>query len=166
MTLKTKVSSMTRPGERAWKENTTTFDRVRNVVLAVSEPRPAEYIAEEAAVSVETTRNHLDSLVDCLLVLGHNAGDQTLYSPDPLYTRFQTIRSLLNAHDRDGLIGIRDELQAKIDAWSDEYGVDYPESLRSHGDTTDSPQDTNHIHDTAKEWELVEHRLSIVTEAI
>ncbi len=71
-----------------------------------------------------------------------------------------------SAHDRDGLIGIRDELQAKINAWSDEYGVESPESLRSHGDTTDSPQDTNHIHDTAKEWELVEHRLSIVTEAI
>jgi hypothetical protein len=41
---------MTRPGERAWTENTTTFDRVRSVVLALSKPQSAEYIADEAVV--------------------------------------------------------------------------------------------------------------------
>lgn len=133
---------MSRPGERAWKENTTALDRVRSVVLAVSEPRPAEYIAEEAAVSVETARNHLESLVELAVVLEHNTDNQSLYSPDPLYTQFQTLHTLVDAHDRDGLIELRDELQAQIDAWRDEYGVDSPDTLRDRDDTLESSRDT------------------------
>jgi len=77
---------------------------------------------------------------------------------DPLYARFQTIRTLLDAaHDRDGFIDIRDELQAQIDAGQNEYSVDSPEVLRSHGAPTDSPQDTDRLRETANEWELVEY---------
>lgn len=115
---------------------------------------------------VETTRNHLDSLVEIAVVLEHDTGDQHFYSPDPLHTRFKTIRTLLDAHDRGELIEIRDELQAQIDAWRDECGVESPEALRGHGDAGDPPRDTDHLHGTVNEWELVEHRLSIVTEAI
>lgn len=129
---------MVRPGQKAWTEHTTPFDRVRTVVLTVPEPRSVEYISEEAAVSVETARNHLESLVELAVVLEHDGGDQPAYSPDPLYTRFQTIRSLLDAYDRDGLIEIRDDLQTQINAWQNEYGVDSPEALRSHGDVVDS----------------------------
>lgn len=101
------------------------------------------YIAEETAVPVEIARDHLDSLVECSVVLKDAAGDQPVYSPDSLYTRFQTLRSLLDAHDRDELIEIRDELQTQIDTWRDEYGVDSPDVLRAHGDAADSPQDTD-----------------------
>ena len=76
-----------------------------------------EYIAQEAVVSIKTTRNRLDNLVDLAVVIEYNAGDQPVYAPDPLYIRFQTIHSLIDAHERDGLINIRDELQAQIDAW-------------------------------------------------
>jgi len=88
------------------------------------------------------------------------------YSTTRLYTRFQTIRTLLDAHDRDGLIKIRDELQAQIDAWKNECGVDSPDMLRNHAATSESPKDTGEIHEMADEWELVEHRLSIVTDVI
>lgn len=138
--------SMAGGGEETWKEHTSLLDRVRSVVLCLSEPRSAEYIANEAAVSIETAETHLDSLVELAVVLEHNVGDQPMYSPDPLYTRFQTIRYLLDAHDRDGLIETHDELQAQIDAWRDEYGVDSPEVLRGHGDAADSPQDTDRLH--------------------
>lgn len=57
-------------------------------------------------------------------------------------------------------------MQAQIDVWRDEYGVDTSEALRAHGDAADSPQDTISPHQTANEWELVEHRLDIVTDAI
>jgi hypothetical protein len=38
--------------------------------------------------------------------------------------------------------------------------------LRNHAATSESPKDTGEIHETADEWELVEHRLSIVTDVI
>lgn len=100
------------------------------------------------------------------VVLEHNAGDQPVYSPDPFYTRFQTTRTLLDNHDCDGLIDLRNELQAQIDAWQDEYGVEFPKELRGHEDAGDPPQDTDGVHATANEWDLVENRLSIVTDAI
>jgi predicted ArsR family transcriptional regulator len=73
---------MTRPGERAWKENKTTVERVWSVVFAVSGPRSAEDMADEATVSVETARNHLDSLglVELTAVLERNQGVIQLFT--------------------------------------------------------------------------------------
>lgn len=157
---------MARPGAEAWKSHTSSFDRVRAIVLAVSEPRSAEYIAEEAAVSVETTRDHLDSLVECSVVLEHDEGDQRVYSPDPLYTRFQTIRTLLDDHDRGELIEIRDELQAQIDAWGNEYGVDSLDELEESAMLLESPDSTRDIQRTISEWKLAEYRLNIIIDTI
>lgn len=154
--------SMTRPGEEAWKAHTTPFDRVRSVVQTVSEPRSTEYIAEEAAVSVEVAADHLDSLVECSVVLEHDEGDQPVYSPDPLYTRFQTIRYLLNSHTREELIEIREELQAQIDEWRDEYDVDSPDALRKQATTSSSVVDSTEACQIARDWELAEYRRGIV----
>lgn len=157
---------MARPGEEAWKENSTPFERVRSVVLAVSEPRSADYVANEAAVSEETATSHLDSLVDLTVVLEHDVGDQTKYGPDPLYTRFQTIRDLLDAHDRDGLTEIRDELRDQIETWRSEYSVDSPDALRDRAAERESSPASEEPHQVTHEWELVEHRLSLITDAI
>lgn len=155
---------MTRPGERAWKENTTALDRVRSVVLAVSEPRSVEYIADEAAVSVETTRDHLDGLVELAVVLEHDVGNQPSYAPDPLYTRFQTIRNLITTHEREELSEMRDELQSRIDAWREEYSVDSLEALRDCVTETASIADPGEIRQTVRKWEIAVYRLDILSE--
>ncbi|AUX10200.1 hypothetical protein AArcSl_2580 [Halalkaliarchaeum desulfuricum] len=90
----------------------------------------------------------------------------THYSPDPLHTRIQTLRDLLDQHDRNGLIQLKADLQEQIEEWRDEYGVDSPAALRDRAAETDTAADTRDIKQTARDWELVEYRLSIVEDAI
>lgn len=154
------------PGVEAWKEHTSAFDRVHAIASTVSQPRPASYIADEAHVAENTARNHLERLVDLNILLKSDQDGTTLYSPDPLHTRMQTLRELLEQHDRDELIELKANLQSQITEWRDEYGVDSPDDLRARAADTDTPAQTRKIRTTASDWELVEYRLSIVEDAI
>ncbi|WP_119820057.1 DUF7342 family protein [Halalkaliarchaeum desulfuricum] len=154
------------PGVAAWKEETSAFDRVQSVASTVARPRPASYIAEQAHVAENTARDHLERLVDLNILLKSDEKGTTHYSPDPLHTRIQTLRDLLDQHDRNGLIQLKADLQEQIEEWRDEYGVDSPAALRDRAAETDTAADTRDIKQTARDWELVEYRLSIVEDAI
>ncbi|AUV82539.1 transcriptional regulator [Salinigranum rubrum] len=158
--------SETTPGIEAWKEHTSAFDRVQSIASTVSQPRPASYIADEAHVAENTARKHLKRLVDLNVLLKSERKGTTLYSPDPLHTRMQTLRDLLDQYDRDELIELKAELQSRIEAWRDEYGVDSPTDLRGRAADTETAAQTRDLRSTASDWELVRYRLSIVEDAI
>jgi hypothetical protein len=154
------------PGVEAWKEHTTAFDRVQSVATTVSKPRPVSYIADEAHVAENTARNHLERLVSLNVLLKTEHDDGTLYSPDPLHTRIQTLRDLLEEHDRDGLIELKAEVQSKIEAWETEYNADSPDKLRAGAAKTDTASQTREFRKTASDWELALYRLSVLEDAI
>lgn len=154
------------PGIEVWKQETSAFDRVQSVASTVSQPRPASYIAEQAHVAENTARDHLERLVDLNILLKSDEKGTTQYSSDPLHTRIQTLRDLLNQHDRNGLIQLKADLQEQIEAWREEYGVDSPTSLRNRAAETDTAAETRDIKQTARDWELLEYRLTIVEDAI
>lgn len=157
---------MSDPGIDAWKEQTTAFDRVRSVAQTVTEPRSASWIAEEAAVSENTARDHLQRLVEMNVLRAFEGGATTTYTPDPLHTRMQTLRELIDEYDHDGLIERKEELQRDIQACQDEYGVDSPAELRALAAETETADETATIRQTADDWELTIYRLGIVEEAI
>lgn len=154
------------PGVEAWKKHTSAFDRVQAIASTVSQPRSASYIADEAHVAENTARNHLERLVDLNVLLKSEQNGITLYSPDPLHTRLQTLRELLDQHDRDELIQLKADLQSQINEWRDEYGVDSPEDLRARAADTDTVVQTREFRTTASDWELAVYRLSILEDAI
>lgn len=153
-------------GVESWKKHTTAFDRVQSVASTVSQPRPASYIADEAAVAENTARDHLERLVDLNVLLQSDKDGVTLYSPDPLHTRMQTLRDLLEQHDRDSLIKLKSDLQSQIEGWQSEYDVDSPDELRTRAAKTETSAQTREIRQIASDWGLVEYRLSIVEDAI
>lgn len=153
-------------GVEAWKEHTTAFDRVQSVATTVSQPRSASDIADEAHVAENTARDHLERLVNLNVLLKTERDDGAFYSPDPLHTRIQTLRDLLEEHDRNGLIELKIELQSQIEEWEDDYRVDSPSDLRARATETDTASQTREIKRTASEWELARYRLSILEDAI
>lgn len=153
-------------GVEAWKEHTTAFDRVQSVAATVSRPRPASDIADEAHVAENTARDHLERLVDLNVLLKTERDDGALYAPDPLHTRIQTLRDLLEAHDYDGLIELKAELQSQIEEWKADCDADTPGDLRARAAETDTPAQTRELKETASEWELARYRLSILDDAI
>ncbi|MFD1571231.1 DUF7342 family protein [Halorubrum laminariae] len=156
----------TTDGLEAWIEHTSAFDRVQSVVRSVSEPKPVSYIAEEAHVAENTARDHLERLVELNVLLESESGGTALYSPDPLHVRLQTLRDLLEEHDRDGLIELKADLQVEIEKLSEEYGVDSPDALRKLAAESESAAETSEIRKAASDWELMLYRLSIVEDAI
>ena len=165
--LETKPPAMLESGVEAWKEHADPFERIQAVILGISEPQSATSIADEAAVSVDTARRYLDSLVELTVVREHKVGNQTKYEPDPLYTRLQTVRDLLDSHDRGSLINLRDELQAHIETWRGEYDADSPDALRERAAADGvSAQQASELTQAASDWELARYRLSLVQDAI
>jgi predicted nucleic acid-binding Zn ribbon protein len=154
------------PGVEAWKEQTSAFDRVRSVAGAVSKARPVSYIATEAHVAENTARDHLERLVDMNVLLRRDVGGTAMYEPDPLHTRVQTLRDLLDEYDHDGLLQLKAELQEQVETWNREYGVGSPEALRERAAETDDAAETREIQQTANDWALVRYRLDIVEQAI
>lgn len=154
------------PGVDEWKQHTTAFDRVQSVASTVAEPKPAAYIAEEAHVAENTARDHLERLAEMNVLLRTDRDGTTLYAPDPLHTRMQTLRDLLEAHDHDGLLDLKANLQAEIETWQESYGASSPVDLRKQAANTDDAAATREIRQIAREWELVDYRLDIVEDAI
>ncbi|WP_227379103.1 DUF7342 family protein [Haladaptatus halobius] len=76
------------------ERKSSAFDRVCSLAVTLSQPRTADWIADQALVAGNTARDHLQRLVE-MNVLQTVWGEQaTLYQPDPLYTRMRALRDL------------------------------------------------------------------------
>lgn len=154
------------PGVDAWKAHTTAFDRVQSVATTVSKPRSVSYIADAAHVSENTARSHLERLVSLNVLVKAERDEGAHYAPDPLHTRIQTLRDLLDAHDREGLIDLKIALQSRIEDWQAEYSADTPDDLRARAASSETTTQTRALKNTAREWELARYRLSVLEDAI
>lgn len=153
-------------GDETWKAHTSAFDRVRSVAGSLQEPRSAAWIAEEALVSENTARDHLERLVEMNVLLEVPRDGGTSYAPDPLHTRLQTVRDLLEAYDHDELLALQADLQEQLEAWREQHGVDSPDGLRERAAGVDTAEDTRRLRRIADDWELTRYRLTIVRDAV
>lgn len=153
-------------GVELWKKHQSAFDRVRSIAVTLSEPRPADWIAQEAHVASNTARDHLNRLVE-MNVLQEISGEGAIqYRPDPLYTRLRVLRELLEDRTHDDLIELRATLQEDIETWRAEYNADAPSELRTQAASAETADETRTLRRTANDWELVRYRLRLVEDAI
>lgn len=152
---------------QTWKDHATAFNRVKSVTMTVMEPRSASWIAEEAAVSPNTARNHLRQFTDLGVVTATDDDGIRQYYPDPLYTRLQGVRESLEEMSKQQLSEYAAELKDDIEAWRTEYDADSPDALRVRATADDvSAEQTSDLVQTASDWELAQYRLSLVRDAI
>lgn len=149
-----------------WKEETTAFDRVSSVAETLEEPRSAGWIADEAAVAENTARKHLARLESLGVMRSIDEEATTLYKPDPLYLRMQSLREVLDDHDLDGLIEKKAELRESVEELKADYDAEEPDALRRRATDVDDAAEIRELQKAASDWELVLHRLSVVEEAI
>lgn len=154
------------PGVDKWTEETSAFDRVQSVASTLDQPATAGEIADEAYVAENTARAHLDRLVEMNVLLEHETETPATYEPDPLHTRMQTMRDLLDHHDHDALLKLKADLQERLAAIQDEYDAKSPEALRERASDTADAEQTRADRRAANDWELLRYRLTIVDDAI
>lgn len=150
-----------------WKEHASAFDRVTSVTMTLTEFRPASWIAEEAAVSPNTARDHLRRLIDLGVVMATEQNGTRQYYPDPLYTRLRDVRELLEDTTKRELSEQAAALKEDIAEWKAEYDADSPDTLRERVAADDvSAEQAYELTRVASDWELARYQLSLVQDAI
>jgi len=148
-------------------QQTTGEERVRMVVTQLSEPRTANWIADEADWSHEPTTRVLTRLVTDGVVRSDDSGPHTTYYPD--YRR-QAIREAMAIRDSgqsvETVTETLTELKARVRAWQDEFSVDSPTQLRATIADDLDPEAEQRRAEIAREWEHVQRRIRIVGFAL
>ena len=135
--------------------------------MTLSEPQSAPWIAEQAAVSPNTARDHLRRLVDLGVVTENDDNGTRHYYSDPLYTRLRDIRELLDETTKQELSEQAAALKDDIAAWKAEYDADSPDGLRERAAADNvSAEQAYELTRTASDWELARYHLSLVQDAI
>ncbi len=150
-----------------WKDHASAFDRVTSVTMTLSKFRPASWIAEEAAVSPNTARDHLRRLIGLGVVMATEQEGIRHYYPDPLYTRLRDVRELLEDTTKRELSEQAADLKNDIAALQTEYDADSPDALRERAAADDvTAERAYELVRAASDWELARYRLSLVQDAI
>jgi hypothetical protein len=83
-------------------------------------------------------------------------------NPGPIFVRFQRIRELLDKHDLEDLLSLREELRSQSETWRNKYGLKSPEELSRLAAEPDSTDRATNVRHTVAEWEVIKYRLDVV----
>ncbi len=112
----------------SWTESMTARERVETIATTLSEPRTANWIAEQADVKWDTAKKHLDNLAESGVLL---VTEDDTYVPDPTRAYFDHLRELILTNDRAELRGELEAIADRIEDWKTTYEVDSPEDLEA-----------------------------------
>ena len=150
-----------------WVENTTAFDRIRSVSGSLTDPRSVAWIADEACVAENTARNHLERLAELGVLATMPTESGIAYYPDPIYTRSQDLRDIVQNHSEKELASQAADLQEVLTDLKTRYGVDSPSGLRATIATSGTaPEEARERLEDASEWEHSRYRLSLIRDAL
>ena len=112
----------------SWTDSTTARERVETIATTLSEPRTTNWIAEQAEVTWDTAKKHLDDLAESGSLLVTDGGE---YVPDPTRAYFDHLRELILANDREELRGELEAIADRIEEWQTTYDVASPDELEA-----------------------------------
>lgn len=109
-----------------WNESMTARERVETIATTLSEPRTANWIAEQSEVKWDTAKKHLDDLAESGILL---VTEDNTYVPDPTRAYFDHLRELILTNDREELRAELEAISDRIDDWKATYEVSSPTEL-------------------------------------
>lgn len=154
-------------GVERWKAESKAIERVIEVVLSLGEPQTASWVADEAHVSEQTTREHLGLLVDLGIVTSTSARSVTKYQPDAAYLRYRAVSAAIERDSREDLLDRVEQLKSRVEEITEEYSVETPDELRAKATDDDVQSDEVKTYRiAASEWESVRRELDVAEEAL
>lgn len=145
----------------SWRESATARERVETVATTLSAPRTTNWIAEQAEVTWDTAKTHLDDLEASGILFRTGDGK---YVPDPTRAYFDRLRELILTNEKSEL---RDELEAiaeRIDDRRATYDVESVDDLEATLAEDHPPAELRERRRALRRWENdVEARETIQT---
>ncbi|WP_226483337.1 winged helix-turn-helix domain-containing protein [Natrinema amylolyticum] len=114
-----------------WKENTSTFERVRTVIKTTYDGMTASEIADKALVAEGTARGHLEELADSGYVKKTSDPNRgaTLYQRSMESLILENAHDILENADTGTILNRVNDMQAEINEYRDRTGVEEPEDI-------------------------------------
>ncbi|CQH55749.1 HTH domain protein [Halobacterium hubeiense] len=134
----------------SWTESMTARERVETIATTLSEPRTANWIADQADVKWDTAKKHLDNLAESGVLL---VTEDDTYVPDPTRAYFDHLRELILTNDRAELRGELEAIADRIEDWKTTYKVDSPEDLEATLGDDRSADEIRERRQTLRRWE-------------
>ena len=147
--------------KQEWKDDTTPFERVYEIVEQTHEGESAAEIADRALVSEPTARRHCTTLVNTGFAETNRDGQTTLYQRNSDRILMSRIRELQTEADRTELLEGIKEMKSEIRRYEDRYDVVSPDELaqKLDADETDGWNDV-----TA--WRTTKQNLAVAHAAL
>jgi DNA-binding transcriptional ArsR family regulator len=112
-----------------WKDDTTPFERVCEIVEQTHDGQSAAEIADRALVSEPTARRHCKTLVNTGFAETEQDGQTALYKRNSDRVLMSRIRQLCEEVSRPELLDSIKQMKAEIWRYEDRYDVVSPEEL-------------------------------------
>lgn len=146
-----------------WTENTTERDRVEAIARTLTQPRTAEWIADQSEVEVEAAQEHLNDLATCGILLLTANGK---YITDSTRLYFEHLRELILSNSKEQLRNELESIDDQVGAWRSRYDVSSRAVLR---DSLSGDLDSEEIHErrwVIRHWETSLHSQKMIQTAL
>ena len=154
-----------------WEDETTPYERVREIISRAYTPVSADAVADTARTSPKTARKHLNALADEGFVTtgtGENGGTTYRRSPESLVV--EQAADILEHVSTDELVARVSDMRERISDFQAEYGAESPEALLvERTNQTLSEAASNHEDvdpETIREWQTTRRNLAFANAAL
>jgi predicted ArsR family transcriptional regulator len=144
-----------------WKDDTTPFERVYEIIEQTHEGQSAAEIADRALVSEPTARRHCKTLVNTGFAETEHDGQATLYRRNSDRILMARIRELRDEADRTELLEGIKEMKVEIRRYEERYDVVSPEELAQKLDADDTEG-----WDDLTDWKTTRQNLAVAQAAL
>jgi len=146
--------------EREWVEETTPFERVREILKRTYEPQPVSRLAERARTSENTARKHLTQLEDDGFVVetaisGTRGACYKRSNESLLLEQAHRIRSDVDATTLAARVA---EMQQTLRDYREEFAADSPEDA--------AVSDVDIDPETVRSWQTTRRNLNFARVAL
>lgn len=153
-----------------WKEETTPYERVREVISHTYEPASAEEVAEDALTSPKTARKHLETLANDGFVTttpGDAGGTRYRRSLDSLVVeQAADLLSELSVAELEARVS---EMRQKLREFEETYDAQSPDELSvglSNETLAGSSERAEPDSSTLTEWRTTRRNLALANAAL
>jgi len=143
-----------------WTADTTTFERVRQIIDVTTEPQSASEIAERARVSEPTARKHLSALAETGRVKTITTESGTRYMRAPQMLAMRRIADIHREHTKEEIRQAIQDLKEERRDFQDHYDVADVDEL------TLELEPGNEGWGDLTRWQQVEQNLEIAQAAL
>nr|WP_135826585.1 Rrf2 family transcriptional regulator [Halorussus ruber] len=153
-----------------WKDQTTPYERVREVVSRTYEPASAEEVADDALTSPKTARKHLETLASDGFVAttaSETGGTRYRRAPDSLVLEQAT--DLLSEVSVDELQARASEMRCTLQDFQNRYDAQSPDDLSidlTNETLGESPSRDEPDSEEITEWRTTRRNLALVNAAL